>query len=401
MAFLDNYTSFKLNAVATGLFAALTTVKDAIIARAGFSLVYTTATGYTFSYQPNSKIPPVFFKLDAQSSVYLNPTCIGFSTNGSGTVTRVASANMSLTVNASSPYLFVQIAEGYIAIASFANTGWLGFPPAYGASFDYLFPGNSLFPDSNFLTTGDVFAGSNVFIPLDSNPIGLIPVGSNILIINSLGYLSRCAVSAVSSSGITVATLALHMGAGSFVNFGYPYCSHAYNSYSYCPFGTGAIGSGTPTGDIRSSSSFVSPPSVGSLLVSSPVSVYTNLDCFSTIYPDDNFIPFNSARSYNDSLPINSDGSTVLGGTATSGTKSTIVDSTKNFVVDELVGKTLYVIGGVGAGHFSRIASNTATSITLVDSCPLDFTSTSVYIFSDKLYLFAPYSSIPNCGFLV
>lgn len=400
MALLDNYTSFKVNAYSTDLLSFLTTLQDALVAR-GFTLEYSSASLFTFRYQPSTKIPPVFFSFSISGRT-LTAGSIGLYVNASGVVSRMTQSSKSITTSTSFPYLFVQVAEGFLSISSLSNSGWLGMTDDYQAYLDYLFPCNALFPDSNFLTTSTVLAGSNVFIPLDSNPIGLIHVGSYIFIMNSLGYLSRCLVSAVSSSGITVGTLALHMGAGSFVNYGYPYTSFTYSNMSVPPFILAAVGSSASyTYVVPATRYFVAPTSFGSLYVSSPVSLCTDADCFGVIYPDDNFIPFNTTRVSTDALPVNSDGSIVLGGTAASGTKSTIVDPTKSFAINELVGKVLYVFGGAGSGFFSRVASNTATEITLVDACPLAFSSTTVYLFCDKLYLFGQFCSIPNCGFLV
>ena len=51
-------------------------------------------------------------------------------------------------------------------------------------------------------------------------------------------------------------------------------------------------------------------------------------------------------------------------GTATGGSATTMVDSGKNFTVDALIGKTLWIITGSGSGRSVTITDNDATTIT-------------------------------------
>jgi hypothetical protein len=53
------------------------------------------------------------------------------------------------------------------------------------------------------------------------------------------------------------------------------------------------------------------------------------------------------------------------GGTASSGTATTLTDSTKNWKVNQWVGKVLRLTAGTGANQERRILSNTATVLTI------------------------------------
>lgn len=52
-------------------------------------------------------------------------------------------------------------------------------------------------------------------------------------------------------------------------------------------------------------------------------------------------------------------------GTATSGTTSSITDTSKTFVVNALAGQWVHIVGGTGSGQARLIVSNTATALTI------------------------------------
>lgn len=77
-------------------------------------------------------------------------------------------------------------------------------------------------------------------------------------------------------------------------------------------------------------------------------------------------------------------------GTATSGTSTTITDSTKSWAVNRWSNYSVRILAGTGAGQERPIASNTSTAITIVGTWTTTPDSTSVYAIQgdpDKLYI--------------
>lgn len=73
-------------------------------------------------------------------------------------------------------------------------------------------------------------------------------------------------------------------------------------------------------------------------------------------------------------------------GTATSGGVNTLTDTSKTWVVNSFAGKTVTITFGLGLGQIMAIASNTATTITLVDNWVTAPDSTSIYVVADEGY---------------
>ena len=67
------------------------------------------------------------------------------------------------------------------------------------------------------------------------------------------------------------------------------------------------------------------------------------------------------------------------GGTATGGTTTTLVDSSKSWRTNVFAGKMLAVTNGTNTDTFWTVLSNTATTITITGTAPVAFNSTSVY----------------------
>jgi len=65
-------------------------------------------------------------------------------------------------------------------------------------------------------------------------------------------------------------------------------------------------------------------------------------------------------------------------GTATSGSTTTLVDTSKTWAVDQFTNKSVMVISGTGSGQVARIISNTATILT-IETVGIALDATSVY----------------------
>lgn len=77
---------------------------------------------------------------------------------------------------------------------------------------------------------------------------------------------------------------------------------------------------------------------------------------------------------------ISVDGSAdYANGTATSGTTTTLTDSSKAWTTNELVGRGLYIHTGTNAGVMRKIISNTATQITILDTFDTAIDTSSQY----------------------
>src|SRR4030042_5186432 len=74
------------------------------------------------------------------------------------------------------------------------------------------------------------------------------------------------------------------------------------------------------------------------------------------------------------SLPAETDS-----GTASSGSSTTLTDSTKYWAINEWAGRVVNIIGGTGAGQKKTILSNTATELTVSAVWTIDPDNTSEY----------------------
>ena len=80
------------------------------------------------------------------------------------------------------------------------------------------------------------------------------------------------------------------------------------------------------------------------------------------------------------------------GGTATSATSTTLVDSTKTWAVNRWANYNVRILSGTGAGQVVPIASNTSTTLTIVGNWEVTPNTTSVFAIQgdpDKAYIFA------------
>lgn len=69
----------------------------------------------------------------------------------------------------------------------------------------------------------------------------------------------------------------------------------------------------------------------------------------------------------------------MAAGTATSGTTTTLTDTTKTWTVDEFKNKRLLITGGAGEGETLRIDSNTVDTLTFAVASPVAIDNTSTY----------------------
>ena len=72
-------------------------------------------------------------------------------------------------------------------------------------------------------------------------------------------------------------------------------------------------------------------------------------------------------------------------GIATSGTDTTLEDTSKSWAVDSLIGKVVVITDGTGSGQARKITDNDATSIT-VDAWTVHPDDTSHYIIVERMY---------------
>lgn len=74
-------------------------------------------------------------------------------------------------------------------------------------------------------------------------------------------------------------------------------------------------------------------------------------------------------------------------GTATAGGATTLTDSAKSWTTNEHAARALVVASGTGAGQARRIASNSATVVTVDTAWSTNPDATSVYWIVDDLYI--------------
>ncbi|MEH3087713.1 MAG: hypothetical protein PGN26_14535 [Xylophilus ampelinus] len=73
-------------------------------------------------------------------------------------------------------------------------------------------------------------------------------------------------------------------------------------------------------------------------------------------------------------------------GTATGGSTTTLADTSKSWVTNAHANRAVTIVSGTGAGQSGRIASNTATALTITKAWAVAPDATSVYRISDDLH---------------
>lgn len=86
----------------------------------------------------------------------------------------------------------------------------------------------------------------------------------------------------------------------------------------------------------------------------------------------------------------------AIQGQASSGTDNTLVDSSKSWTVDELIGKYVAIIEGSGVGAVRKITDNDATSITVETNWDTNPDATSIYRIVDEAWRCVYYISGPS-----
>lgn len=73
-------------------------------------------------------------------------------------------------------------------------------------------------------------------------------------------------------------------------------------------------------------------------------------------------------------------------GTATGGSPTTLANTSKSWTVNAHANRAVTILSGTGAGQYGRIASNTATTLTIGTAWAVDPDATSVYKILDDLH---------------
>ena len=87
------------------------------------------------------------------------------------------------------------------------------------------------------------------------------------------------------------------------------------------------------------------------------------------------------------SVPLTASSTQYDGGAATSGSPSTLADTTKAWTVNAFANRSVVIISGAGAGQTRTVASNTATVITTSAPWATNPDATSTYAIRDNLHI--------------
>ena len=87
------------------------------------------------------------------------------------------------------------------------------------------------------------------------------------------------------------------------------------------------------------------------------------------------------------SVPLTASSTQYDGGAATSGSPSTLADTTKAWTVNAFANRSVVITSGAGAGQTRTVASNTATVITTSAPWATNPDATSTYAIRDNLHI--------------
>ncbi len=244
-------------------------------------------------------------------------------------------------------------------------------------------------------TTDAITAGSSVNIPVVSS--AGFGVGTYCQILGKTEGCDKLQITAIpDGTHITVATLPRNYASGAYM--GYPACvavSQNFGSGNVYPLarfddaGT-TVGSNAMTIEPLGSATAADATAKGMLL---PYTIWANGLC-KMGYWAKNFLQLGYG-SASDWGMANDDLSVPTVATATSGTSTTLVDSTKSWTPDALIGKWVVLVGGTGSGQARQITDNDATSIT-VDTWATNPDGTTEYKVCDNLWALTSYVMDPT-----
>ena len=116
------------------------------------------------------------------------------------------------------------------------------------------------------------------------------------------------------------------------------------------------------------------------------------------------FLHFRSGLAGGDCMLANADDSISPVGAATSGSSTTLVDSSKSWVDDSQIGRFVVITAGAGAAQICKITDNDGTTLT-VDAWDVNPNATSEYKICDYVYrIFAALMTAvggPKTGILI
>jgi len=190
---------------------------------------------------------------------------------------------------------------------------------------------------------------------------------------------------------LTIASLPRNYNAGALIGNTPSTFGNFYTTYSdfrpTCPYN--ASGTSTASGnlatDIPLTSSWIAPDNrQENAYIIQPIIFGANNDVFA--YTEDYFaIAPTIGLAVEDILGSSADGSTIDDGTSSgSNTSTTLNDTTKAWTTNQWTGKVVLIKAGVGAGQIRKIASNTATQLTITEAWATNPDATSTYAIRDE-----------------
>lgn len=362
-----------------------------------------STTKVVFKVQLSLRYPPFYIGLMV-SGGYISFSSLsqGWNLSTHAGIRTITIIPDSMDLNGS----FYVFAGKGVLLFNVHNSGCLGI----GVFSLFCLP--SLFhKDMAALTTSEIVAGTSVVIPLDANRPADMKIGSKILVadVNATNGIEQCVITAVGDTSVTVASLARTYPSGSYVFMPF-YLGIANVYHSKRTLLCNAFLGNAASVAWSSLYSQNSSPSVSSWFSSDPASS-KRVTCSFVFYSDvgvfgvldtDAFLGLPTSLSSNDLLLSNNDGSAVFGGIASSGNVLTLVDSSKDWVPDSLVGKRVCILSGGGINSVRLISANTKDTITVSSPFYSAITSSSQYSVADVVYRVMEANAIQygsNCAF--
>ncbi len=325
-----------------------------------------------------------FIKIDYSSSSQLHATAYYHWDSSSHSGVGTAYGNQVLANVSSNFYGWIYGNKNLVVILTLLGS-------SYYVSFFGHFPKRFWTTPLAHLTA-DATSGSNITLTLDTT--GDFIAGKEYQIVGASGEgRDRIKVTSITdATHLVIESLPRNYSSGSLFGaapstFGVLSGLNGVDFYLTCPYNAAGTSSGSSSGKARLndplfSTSYLDPDQRENLYILQPMSAleYNGIGVLG--YSDEYFL-YAPTGSSEDVFSIGEKDHGVSSG---SNDATHLNDTTKNWASSAFQDKVLVITGGPGAGEIHKIASNTATQITIVDSFVTVPDDTSSYLVADAAY---------------
>jgi hypothetical protein len=325
-----------------------------------------------------------YIKIDYSTANTIACISYGYwnATTHTGSCASALSAGYSVTTSESGFYLWIYGNKNLVYICTKVSSTY------YKALFGHLPTIYWNTPISDL--TQAASSGTNVTIHVTSTS-GFV-AGNYYQIFGATGEgRDKVQVSSITNStDMVIASLPRNYGVGSLIGscpsaFGVSNVTAFYNTCAWLAVGTAAVSSASCARTTPVSLSYETPDVRSNMDMLQPM-IYqqTYSGNYGLIGYCDSYLltAYNSAYNPEDTFAVGKQDT----GTAESGGNSTLTDTDKSWSTNAWTNKVIVITFGTGIGQIRKIASNTATEITITGTWTTNPSSDSQYIICDEAY---------------